>query len=70
MNPITDTQRPTNAHTLKENAIPAHVTAAIIQAFTEIEQILYTGRMSDDAKDSLSVCNAAFWGWIDEQLNG
>lgn len=68
MNPIADTIRPTNAHRAKESAFPAHVTAAIIQAFTEIEQILYTGRMSDDAKASLSVCNAAFWGWADEQI--
>lgn len=67
MNPITDTQRPTNAHTLKETSIPARVTSSIVMAFTEIEQILYTGQISEDNKEALSICNATFWEWLDRE---
>ena len=67
MNPIIDTKRQTNAHSVEENAIPEHVVAAILLAFTEIEQILFSGHITEDAKENLSISNAAFWAWFDRE---
>ncbi|MBO5041009.1 MAG: hypothetical protein J6D09_07940 [Clostridia bacterium] len=65
---MTNTQKHTNAPTLNENAIPVDVIASIIQAFTEIENITYRGSMTDDERESLTMCSTIFWNWIDGQM--
>lgn len=63
-----DTTRTGNALTLNENAIPVEVIASIIQAFTDIENITYRGSMTDDERETLTMCGAIFWEWIDGQI--
>lgn len=65
---MTNTQKRTNALALNENAIPVEVIASIIQAFTDIENITYRGSMTDDERETLAMCGAIFWKWIDGQI--